>query len=77
MAEDVKAEVKNQIPDTNKSSNQEDSYAQNLMFALDYLLAHVTTNDPVNIHRCADMFMQHIDLLNYEVDAAYDEKLIV
>lgn len=75
--EDVKADVEANIPDTEEFSEQEGSYAQNLMIALSYLLSFVVTDDSVSLHRCVDMFLQNVDLLNYELDEDYDEGLVV
>jgi DNA polymerase II large subunit len=74
--QNVQAEVEARIPDTDEFSEQEGSYAQNLMIALNYLLLFVIKDDSSNLHRCVDMFLQNVDLLNYDVSENYDEKLI-
>ncbi|GFZ63061.1 hypothetical protein PSE10B_57660 [Pseudomonas amygdali pv. eriobotryae] len=65
--------VKKSIPDTEEFSEQEGSYAQNLMIALDYFLLFLVDSDTSKLHKCIDMALQNLDLLNYEIDEFYDE----
>ncbi|UFI44948.1 hypothetical protein [Pseudomonas savastanoi] len=68
--------VKKSIPDTEEFSEQEGSYAQNLMIALDYFLLFLIDSDTSKLHKCIDMAMQNLDLLNYELDELYDENKV-
>uniref|UniRef100_A0A7C2AKI7 Uncharacterized protein n=1 Tax=Pseudomonas graminis TaxID=158627 RepID=A0A7C2AKI7_9PSED len=72
----TQGEVYKNIPDTDEYSEQEGSYAQNLMIALNYLLLFVLNNDQIDLSRCVEMSLQNIDLINYEVNENYDEKLV-
>ncbi len=72
----TQGEVYKNIPDTDEYSEQEGSYAQNLMIALNYLLLFVLNNDQIDLSRCVDMSLQNIDLINYEDNEDYDEKLV-
>ncbi|KPX40968.1 Uncharacterized protein ALO68_01315 [Pseudomonas syringae pv. helianthi] len=65
--------INKSIPDTEEFSEQEGSYAQNLMIALDYFLLFLIDSDTSKLHKCIDMALQNIDLLNYEIDELYDE----
>jgi hypothetical protein len=72
----IQGEVEKNIPDTDEYSEQEGSYAQNLIIALNYLLLFVLNNDRMELRRCVDMSLQNIDLINYEVNEIYDETLV-
>jgi hypothetical protein len=75
-AGDIQREVEKNIPDTEEFSEQEGSFAQNLMIALNYLLLFVVDDDRADLRRCVDMFLQNLDLINYEVDENYDDELV-
>ncbi|MDY2566233.1 hypothetical protein SON66_23470 [Pseudomonas syringae] len=68
--------VKKNIPGTEEFSEQEGSYAQNLMIALDYFLLFLIDSDTFKLHKCVDMALQNIDLLSYEIDELYDENKV-
>ncbi|MBP1127144.1 MULTISPECIES: hypothetical protein [Pseudomonas] len=70
-------EVEANIPDTDEFSEQEGSFAQNLMISLNYFLLFVMHLDYSDLDRCVNMFLQNIDLLNYEADESYDEGQII
>lgn len=69
--------IDERIPDTDEFSEQEGSYAQNLMIALRYLVCFFLRTDESGLQKCVEMALQNIDLINYEVDENYDESEVV
>ncbi|MDU8431972.1 hypothetical protein RYA99_22555 [Pseudomonas syringae pv. actinidifoliorum] len=75
--EAVESTVKENIPDTEEYSEQEGSYAQNLMCALSYLLFYCLWPNFSTFHDCVNSALQNLDLLNFERDEDYDERTII
>ncbi|GAB7531342.1 hypothetical protein PS3A_37540 [Pseudomonas sp. 3A(2025)] len=69
----VSEEVSHCIPDTEVYSEQEGSYAQNLLIALSYFLDFVHSKDAGALDNSTRMLLENIDLINYEADEQYDE----
>ncbi|PHN61374.1 hypothetical protein [Pseudomonas viridiflava] len=69
--------IDGRIPDTDEFSEQEGSYAQNLIIALRYLVCFLLRIDESGLQKCVDMSLQNIDLINYDVDENYDEAEVV
>lgn len=69
----VSEEVSHCIPDTEVYSEQEGSYAQNLLIALSYFLDFVHSKDAGMLDNSTRMLLENIDLIHYEVDEQYDE----
>jgi len=74
---DLEGRIESSIPDTDEFAEQEGAYAQNILIALNYLLAFARDGGHDFFERSISMAMENIDLISYEADNSYDEAMVI